>query len=357
MFAHAPLPDIQEIQRRLHIIFPEGISDRNFLVREMAARTVFVMLYVDAIEDQDIWIGPKQITRMTDAVACKQGDSERVAYFAGTKKRGYKPEGEPWYQDNTREPIRDETLRQGFIEKGAVVVRQGLATTSSLGRYALRKSFAKLFLIDRDLFENAANAWSEHYLSPAELARTRIMNARQSDDESVEVQLPGGGARVLSAGASSALAKAVVEEFATRHLITPAVLWISESSTKVILEDDELMKSIGLTIDQQTLLPDIVLADLGRENILIVFVEVVATDGPITEARKGELRSLAKNAGYPEENIAFVSAFEHRNSGPLKKRFSGIAVDTLIWCMAEPDLLIWLGQNLTEPFSLHDING
>lgn len=356
MYALAPLLDIEEIQRRLQEIFPEGIADRNFLVREMAAKSVFVMLYADAIEGSDVWISPKQITRMSDATAKKQRNLERAAYLVDTQKRGYKAEGKPWYQDNTREPIRDETLRQGFIEKGAVIVRQGLPTTSSLGRYALRKSFANLFVVDSNDFPKEAKIWREYHLSAAELARTRIMNARQAHDESVEVKLPGGGARILSSGVSSILTKAVIEEFAPRHLKTPAVLWISESSNKVVLEDDKLMKSIGMTINKQTLLPDIILADLGRETILIVFVEVVATDGPITETRKKELLTLAHDAGYSGDHITFVSAFEHRNAGALKKRLSGIAVDTTIWCMAEPDLLIWLRQDRTKSLSFSDNN-
>ncbi|WP_373031423.1 BsuBI/PstI family type II restriction endonuclease [Sulfurovum sp.] len=351
MYAQAPLPEIGEIKRRLQGIFLEGVSDRNYLVREMAAKTVFVMLYIDAIEGRDVWVGPKQITRMSDSTASMQDEVHRKQYIVNTSKRGYKPEDETWYQDNTREPIRDETLRQGFVEKGAVVMRQGIPTTSSKGRYALRESFANLFTLDDDEFDQAAENWREHHLSAPELARTRIMNARVSDQEAVEVRLPGGGSRVLSAGMSSILTKAVIEEFATKHLLEPVVLWVSESSKKVVLDDDELMKSIGLVIDQQKLLPDVVLADLGRERVLIVFIEIVATDGPITERRKLELLALTETAGYPPEQIAFVSVFEHRNVDPLKRRLSGIAVDSLIWCMAEPDLLIKLEQDSRDPLS------
>lgn len=45
-----PISDVGEIHARLHLIFPEGTSHRNYCTREMAARTIFVMLYVGAIE-------------------------------------------------------------------------------------------------------------------------------------------------------------------------------------------------------------------------------------------------------------------------------------------------------------------
>jgi|GEM_PF-7008452 len=44
------LPSLQTIMNRLPLIFPEGIAHRNYLIREMAAKTVFVMLYVGAVE-------------------------------------------------------------------------------------------------------------------------------------------------------------------------------------------------------------------------------------------------------------------------------------------------------------------
>lgn len=214
----------------------------------------------------------------------------------------------------------------------------------------MRKHFAQLFLLPEGEFEEGALAWQKRYLSAAELARVRIMRERHSLDGSVSVTMPNGERRNLSAGNSSFITKAVIEQFAPRFLHHPAVLWISESGNKVVVQDDRLMRDLGLPIDQKRLLPDLVLADLGRESTLLVFVEVVYSDGPITETRKEELLKMTEAAGYERRNVAFVSAFEQRNSAPLKRRLSGVAVDTLIWCMAEPDLLIWLGESQPLPF-------
>ena len=69
-----PLPDIHE---RLQTIFPEGTANRNYVTREIAAKTVFVMLYIGAVEGENCWLRPDQVTRMTDAQAVLAEDSSR----------------------------------------------------------------------------------------------------------------------------------------------------------------------------------------------------------------------------------------------------------------------------------------
>ncbi len=39
-----PLPSVAEIRRRLEIAFPEGVPQRQYCTRELAASTVFAML-------------------------------------------------------------------------------------------------------------------------------------------------------------------------------------------------------------------------------------------------------------------------------------------------------------------------
>ena len=42
-----PPPDIHD---RLRTIFPEGTANRTYVIREIASKTVFVMLYIGAVE-------------------------------------------------------------------------------------------------------------------------------------------------------------------------------------------------------------------------------------------------------------------------------------------------------------------
>ena len=73
-----PVPDIHE---RLRTIFPHGTANRNYVTREIAAKTVFVMLYIGAVEGAECWLRPDQVTRMTDAQATLAEDADREAWL------------------------------------------------------------------------------------------------------------------------------------------------------------------------------------------------------------------------------------------------------------------------------------
>ena len=145
MFAPAPLPTIGEIQRRLEIIFPGKVSDLEYLASEATAKTVFVMLYIDAIEGNDIWLAPKHVIRMTQEQSYKQDDADRQKYQVDCLKKGFRSNGTRWYQENSRETIRDECIRKGLYPKGCILLRRSIPTTSSKPRYALYEHFARLF--------------------------------------------------------------------------------------------------------------------------------------------------------------------------------------------------------------------
>jgi len=351
MFTPAPLPTIAEIWKRLQIIFPEGISNRAFLTREMTAKTIFVMLYIDAIEDNDIWLTPKHVVRMTQEQSYKQEEEERQKFQKDCLKDGFELPGTKWYQENSREPIRDECIVKGLYPKGCVTIRPNLPPTSSKPRYALYKHFARLFVITDHEFEKEVEAWKKEHLSKTELKRIQIIQERHSPQDTILITLPSGESRRMESGPSSRIAKSVVEEFAPRFLNEPSVLWVSQSRKKSVVQDQELMQRLGLPIDQKSLLPDMILADLSANNHLLIFVEVVATDGPIDEQRKELLLELAKPAGYSEQQIVFVTAFEDRGSAPLRKTFTELAKDSIVWCRSEPDLLIWLGENQELPLN------
>ena len=114
-----PLLDRDAVHERLQTIFPDGAPNRVYLTRMLAASTVFVALYIEAIEGGDTLLGPKHIYRMTDEQAALTDDDSRAAYATGVLRPGSAIEGQRWYQDNTREPIRD-------IEQAALCLDAGL---------------------------------------------------------------------------------------------------------------------------------------------------------------------------------------------------------------------------------------
>jgi hypothetical protein len=348
------IPSRSGILQRLPDLFPEGMESRGYLIREIAASTIFVMLYGGAVEGSGIWIRPDQVTKMTGAQAAKTDQASREKWVRESlAPGGMKNIRGRWYSANTRESIRDETLRMGLVLVGAVVERQGIPTTSAKPRYAVSLDFAKLFdtTLSERQFEKSARAWQADHLSPGALARIRLRSRgaqAATTTARVLVTLPSRETRWMAPGPSSVLSKAVIEIFAPRYLKNPALLFLSESGNKVVSQDQELARSLGLKIDPGRNLPDVVLADIGPKHPLLVFAEVVVTDGAITRSRRDALISIAQDAGFPKDRVAFVTAFEDRSSPVFRRLSSELAWGTVAWFASEPEhLLLFMERTLS----------
>ncbi|SNB79816.1 BsuBI/PstI restriction endonuclease C-terminus [Arboricoccus pini] len=346
----APLLTWQDIRGRLPVIFPEGSANREHSIWDISAKTIFVMLYAGAVEGADLWIRPDQVTRMTDEQAEKQSEDARLEWAKASIRPSKADVPGRWYAVNTRESIRDDTIRYALIQNGAVIERPGLSTTSPAGRYALQADFAALLAPDLDeaTFIAKAAAWREKYLNAGALARIAIVRKGAAGGGEYElVTFPNGETRRMTTGASADISKAVIEVFAPKFLQKPGVIALSESGNKVVARDDELAKAIGLTIPADKSLPDIVLVDLGPEHPLLVFVEVVHTDGPVNEARKIALLQISEGAGFPSQHVAFVTAYLDRAGQPFRKTVSSLAWGSYAWFASEPDnLIVFSGKPL-----------
>lgn len=339
-----------DIHKRLPEIFPAGSANREHCVWEIAAKTIFVMLYVGAVEGIDRWIRPDQVTRMTSDQAAQVYDAARNAWAEASVKPSKADVPGRWYAVNTRESIRDDTIRYALIVNGAVVERPGLATTSPAVRYALQGDFAELLAPDLDeaTFIAKAAAWRAKHLNAGALARIAIVRKGAAGGGSYQlVTFPNGETRRMSTGPSADISKAVIEVFAPKFLEKPGVITLSESGNKVVARDDELAKAIGLTIPADKSLPDIVLVDLGPAHPLLIFVEVVHTDGPVNDTRKTALLQIAEGAGFSPEYTAFVTAYLDRASASFRKTVSSLAWGSYAWFASEPEsLIVFSGQPL-----------
>jgi hypothetical protein len=292
---------------------------------------------------------------MTNTQAEDCCDTARLNYRANLRKKSFQVPGVRWYADNTREPIRDETLREGLLVVGAVLERADVPTTSGAPRYALKADLAALFdpgLVAEDLLA-AILAWQEKHLSRSARARVSLMRAGTAGKDGVLVSFPNGDTRRLVPGPSSDISKAVVEVFAVKFLERPGVIWLSESGNKVAHPDLQLASVIGLDIEAQKNLPDLILVDLGPVEPLIVFVEVVATDGAITPRRQEALYAITDKGGFSRSQVAFVTAYADREAAGFKKTVTGLAWGTFAWFMSEPDNLVLLQNGVSRLANLN----
>ena len=189
----------------------------------------------------------------------------------------------------------------------------------------------------------AIGEWRTANLSSGALARVEILRSSAvAQHGTVLVTFPGGETRQMEPGPSSVIAKAVVEEFAPRFLARPAVIWLSESRNHVVAQDDALAKAIGLTISPDRNLPDLILVDLGPAEPLLVFVEVVASAGSVSEARRRALMAVAAEGGFGERDVAFVTAYADRDESAFKRSVSELAWQSFAWFASEPDHVVGL---------------
>lgn len=171
-----PVLSVEVIRERLQVIFPEGLPERSKCVGVAAARTVYVMLYVGAVEGGE-WLAPKYVYRMGDTQAAKTSNADRKAYLSAIRKPGTPEPLDRWYRENTRESIRDDVLGRGLVPIGAVIVNPHVPTTSGKGRYALQGALAELFdpALTGFEFELAAEGWRAKHLSISALATIKLL--------------------------------------------------------------------------------------------------------------------------------------------------------------------------------------
>ncbi|MGH8010616.1 MAG: BsuBI/PstI family type II restriction endonuclease, partial [Candidatus Binatia bacterium] len=241
--------------------------------------------------------------------------------------------------------------RYGFQPVGAVVEREGLKKTSSLGRWALAADFAALFICSDTEFPNQVETWREKHLTPGARARLAVVQrglVASAVAAGVLVEYPNKRTRHLSPGESSVIAKHVIEQFAPRFLKNPGVIWVSETSRRDEAADLELARLVGLDIEVEELLPDVILVDLGPPEPLFVFVEIVSSDGALTEDRKTALTELLARGGHNPENAAFVTALMDRSSSVFRRQVASQAAwNSFVWFASEPSKII-LHQNLEQ---------
>lgn len=79
-----PLLPVSDIHDRLQKIFPDGTANRNYVTREIAAKTVFVMLYIGAVEDAGCWLRPDQVTRWSSFAWFMSEPDHIVLFHRGT---------------------------------------------------------------------------------------------------------------------------------------------------------------------------------------------------------------------------------------------------------------------------------
>ncbi|MGO9379164.1 MAG: hypothetical protein ACLP29_11545 [Dissulfurispiraceae bacterium] len=229
------LPPVEDVEKRLKVIFPETMPDRGILVGIMAARVIFVFLYGGFIEGHGRYLRPSHVYFFTKEQAAKNSDAERTDWLSVATRPGNRPEGERWYADTSKETIRDDLMRNRLLPLGIMHKRTGEATTAMTPINFISADFAALFdpaLTDEEV-KLRSITWQEEHLDQATLQRMALRaKGIQTKDGDVFIEMPDGTRIRISGGPSAPILKGLIEDYATKHLQRPAVLWLSASDKK-----------------------------------------------------------------------------------------------------------------------------
>jgi BsuBI/PstI restriction endonuclease domain len=226
------------------------------------------------------------------------------------------------------------------LEEHGAILEDAVPTTSSRPRYRLARDFAELFSPELGgvQLSGAITAWQARHLTPTARARMALLAQHTTSSMGAQVVFPDGNTRVLAAGPSTPLLKAVVESFAPNFLHQPIVLIVTESRRRLAYEDADQLRRIGLTPDPRVM-PDLLLADVGVPNgdLRLVFVECVATTGAMTQERQSALRNWLSSSKLERAEAVFGTVFRDR-ADPVFRRLVGELVwGSFVWFASEPE--------------------
>ncbi len=218
-----------------------------------------------------------------------------------------------------------------LVQAGVVLNSASLdvqATNNPTRGYALNPMFAAVLrAYGTPEIERAIEYYKEwHIRLDEELAHNR-------DLRKIPVTLPSGVGLNLSEGSHNKLQKAIIEEFLSRFGMNAQVLYVGDTSNKLLYVDADSLSRVGFFELEHEELPDVV-AYSADKNLLFL-IEAVHSTGPMDEIR---VRKLKARLNGCNATCVFITAFLNRKD--FRKWVSEIAWETEVWIADSPDHMI-----------------
>ena len=229
------------------------------------------------------------------------------------------------YDDVRRKDLKWLVIADLIVNSGDNL---SAATNDPTRGYALHPDFRNLVVqYDTKSWNTALQAFNKNRLSLADQL------ARKRNIERIPVTLPGGKPLELSLGEHNVLQKAVIEDFLPRFGSDCTVLYVGDTSNKMLhIEEAELRRLAFFKLSHDEL-PDIIA--YSEKNNWLYMIEAVHSSGPMSEIRVHELKKLLTAC---KAELIFVTAFLTRTD--FRKWVMNIAWETEVWIADNPDHLI-----------------
>ncbi len=205
------------------------------------------------------------------------------------------------YAPNTRETFRRNVLHQ-FVQARIVDYnpdKPGLPVNSPNAHYALTEEV--LFVIK----SYKTRSWKKelnNFIS--KVGKLSEIYLKDREHIQIPVVLSNGKVIKLSAGKHNEVQAAIIQQFAPRFANGGTLLYLGDTANKDLFVDVEVLKALGIPINQHSKLPDVVIFDAKRNWLFLI--EAVTSHGPISPKRLLELEMFLKGCNVGK---VYVTAF------------------------------------------------
>lgn len=234
------------------------------------------------------------------------------------------------YAENTRESLRKNALH--YFEPARIVDRNqdepGRATNSGKTNYVLTNEALKVLqAFGSPTFETEAAQFRQIQ------ANLQATYEAARNVHRVPLVLPGGRSLSLSPGEHNRLQVAVVNEFAPRFAPSAELLYLGDSTEKLLVFEDERLQELGITLTEHDKLPDVILYSAARSWLYLV--EAFTSRGPVDTRRRQQLEQMLQAVN---QRRIYVTAFLDFKT--FRQQVANIAWETEVWVADNPDHLI-----------------
>lgn len=265
------------------------------------------------------------------AAAPRRGITEMMDWFRDHYGKQYAP--------NTRETVRRQTMHQ-FVQMGLVVEnpdKPDRPINSPKWCYQLHQQALSLLQV------YGSEQWEETRRNYA-VSVINLLQDRNRNIPMIPISLPDGQAIQLSSGGQNILIKDILESFCPRFTPGGVVFYIGDAGNKLIVNETQKFREIGIELDPRGKMPDVVI--YHRQQDWLVLIEAVTSHGPVNLKRHNELRQLFQSS---RKGLVFVTAFPSRRE--MTRYLAEISWETEVWVADQPNHMIHFnGERFLGPY-------
>jgi hypothetical protein len=234
------------------------------------------------------------------------------------------------YAENTRETIRRQTLHQ-FEQAGIVERNSDDLSRSTNSPNTVYNITDEAWVLVKSYGTTRWAKESHEFVSKK--GRLVERYEKRKDKNLIQLKTTAGNLIKFSPGKHNVLQVRIIKELVPRFCSKAKLVYVGDAASKLLFEDQKLLRKLNIPITKHDKLPDVVLYDEEKKHFLLI--EAVTSHGPISPKRQVELEKTLKER---KAQKIYISAFPDFHE--FKRHTDNIAWETEVWIASNPDHMI-----------------